>query len=291
MSVLFVKSLIRLMRPKHWIKNFLIFMPLVFSGLFFDRTGFIIVCIGWLSFSLMASAVYILNDISDRKSDKKHEIKCGRPIASGTVSIRTASILFVILAGVAVFLTWLIDPSLISLLLLLAYLLINIGYSKGLKKIPLVDVTLLVAGFLIRVFYGAVLIDQAVSVWLYLTVTAMSLYLGFGKRRNELVNQIDNNMEIKGVLKYYTPEFLDKNMYMSLTLTIVFYALWAAGHSEEYSYLIWTVPLVILICMKYSLSIESQTYADPVDVFTSDKILIALVGIYGLCMMGLLYFL
>ena len=95
--------------------------------------------------------------------------------------------------------------------LLLLYLIMNVLYSLQIKKIPLLDIAFLVLGFLIRIFYGASLIIETVSVWLYLTVTTMSAYLGLGKRRNELQKRIDNNHEINGVLKFYTPEFLDKN--------------------------------------------------------------------------------
>ena len=169
----------------------------------------------------------------------------------------------------------------------------NVLYSLRIKKIPLLDIAFLVLGFLIRIFYGASLIIETVSVWLYLTVTTMSAYLGLGKRRNELQKRIDNNHEINGVLKFYTPEFLDKNMYMCLTLTIAFYALWAISPipamPDPSNARIWTVPLVLLICMRYSLLIESKTYADPVDVLTSDKVLILLVVLYGLYMILLMY--
>lgn len=288
-----IKNIIRLLRPRHWIKNILVLAPLVFSGNLFVTTDAVTAFAGWIAFNLTASAVYVFNDIRDKETDRLHEIKKYRPIAAGAVSVPTAWGVFAVLIILSQALNFYIAPSGAAAALLILYLMLNICYSCGLKRIPLIDIAILVSGFLIRIFYGAFLIHTAVSVWLYLTVTTMSLYLGLGKRRNELNKQIGSNDEIQGVLKFYTPEFLDKNMYMCLTLTIAFYALWAISpvpvilfHTDT---LVWTVPLVILICMRYSLLIESKTYADPVDVLTSDKVLLLLVAFYCICMAALLY--
>lgn len=286
-------ALIRLCRPKHWLKNVLVFAPLVFSGNLLNPDNFFKTLIGWFAFNFTASAVYIFNDLRDIETDKLHEIKKKRPLAAGQATPAAAKILFCCLlcaaAGANIIASKRPEPA----ALLLLYLILNILYSLRVKKIPLLDIAFLVVGFLIRIFYGAFLISETVSVWLYLTVTTMSAYLGLGKRRNELQKRIDNNHEINGVLKFYTPEFLDKNMYMCLTLTIAFYALWAISPIPALpvpsNARIWTVPLVLLICMRYSLLIESKTYADPVDVLTSDRILMLLVMFYGLYMAFLMY--
>lgn len=286
-------ALIRLCRPKHWLKNVLVFAPLVFSGNLLNPDNFFKTLIGWFAFNFTASAVYIFNDLRDIETDKLHEIKKKRPLAAGQATPAAAKILFCCLlcaaAGANIIASKRPEPA----GLLLLYLILNILYSLRVKKIPLLDIAFLVVGFLIRIFYGAFLISETVSVWLYLTVTTMSAYLGLGKRRNELQKRIDNNHEINGVLKFYTPEFLDKNMYMCLTLTIAFYALWAISPIPALpvpsNARIWTVPLVLLICMRYSLLIESKTYADPVDVLTSDRILMLLVMFYGLYMAFLMY--
>lgn len=286
-------ALIRLCRPKHWLKNVLVFAPLIFSGNLLNPDSFFKTFIGWIAFNFTASAVYIFNDLRDIETDKLHEIKKYRPLAAGQVTPTTAKILFCLLIIAAAGINLTASTCLQPAGLLLLYLIMNVLYSLRIKKIPLLDIAFLVLGFLIRIFYGASLIIETVSVWLYLTVTTMSAYLGLGKRRNELQKRIDNNHEINGVLKFYTPEFLDKNMYMCLTLTIAFYALWAISPipamPDPSNARIWTVPLVLLICMRYSLLIESKTYADPVDVLTSDKVLILLVVLYGLYMILLMY--
>lgn len=288
-----ISDLLRLCRPKHWIKNLLVFAPLIFSGKLLVLSDFTSVLLGWFAFNFIASAVYVFNDLCDVKTDRLHEIKKSRPLACGTVSICSA----VILLGGLIILAFTANAeascTTTTAGMLALYLLLNVFYSLWAKKIPLLDIAVLVIGFLIRVFYGASLIAAPVSAWLYLTITTMATYLGLGKRRNELQKRINGNQEITGVLKNYPIDFLDKNMHMCLTLTIAFYALWtiapvpvlpAAADGR-----IGTVPLVLLICMRYSLLIESKTYADPVDVLTSDKILIALVLLYGAYMAFLMY--
>lgn len=275
---------LKLLRPHHWIKNGLIFLPLIFGGRLTNPADLIATTAGTLCFCFLASAVYVMNDLADMESDRLHEVKKFRPLAAKTVSEKTAKTLFALLmlsafGGAAV----LKNGS--AAALPVAYFLVNLAYSRGAKKIPVLDIVLLVSGFIVRLFYGAALIDEEVSPWLYMTVMTMACYLALGKRRNDLLAG-----ESKGVLKFYTPAFLDKYMTVCQTLTIAFYALWAMSPSVLHSVgTIWTVPLVIVICMKYGLNAETQKYADPVDVLLSDKALCGLVALYGLVMLGLLY--
>ena len=219
---------IKLMRPKHYIKNFLIFLPLLFSGKLLSLSNILITLGGVICFSLVASSIYIINDIKDREKDRQHKTKCKRPIASGKISVRNALIFMFFLLIIVALLVIVLDFSLLSIGFLGLYFLLNLFYSLGLKDVPLVDIIILVSGFVIRVLFGASLLAITVSNWLYLTVIAISFYLGLGKRRNEIVK---NGSKTRKVLKYYTKEFLDKNMYMFLTMTIIFYSLWTTDLS------------------------------------------------------------
>ena len=275
---------LKLLRPHHWIKNGLIFLPLIFGGRLTNPADLIATAAGTLCFCFLASAVYVMNDLADMESDRLHEVKKFRPLAAKTVSEKTAKALFALLM-LAAFGGAASLQNGTAAALLVAYFLVNLAYSRGAKKIPVLDIVLLVSGFIVRLFYGAALIDEEVSPWLYMTVMTMACYLALGKRRNDLLAG-----ESKGVLKFYTPAFLDKYMTVCQTLTIAFYALWAMSPSALHSVgTIWTVPLVIVICMKYGLNVETQKYADPVDVLLSDKVLCGLVALYGLVMLGLLY--
>lgn len=280
---------IKLMRPKHYLKNFLIFLPLIFNGSLFVQKDLILTFIGYVCFCLLASVVYIINDINDKEKDRNHKTKRHRPIASGRVTVRQAMIEIFLLLCLLIVIVIEGHIPLSSVVLLLLYFILNVGYSFGLKNIPLLDVILLVSGFLLRGLYGASLLNITISNWLYLTVMGMSFYLGLGKRRNELKSQ---NQNTRNVLKYYTTDFLDKNMYMFLTMTIVFYALWTTDKQivfQNNNQLIWTVPLIIIICMKYSMTIEDKSDGDPVEVVFKDKILLSLIILYAIIVFLIIY--
>ena len=220
--------------------------------------------------------------------DKKHPVKCKRPIAAGTVSKKEAYVLVSILLILIISISILCKFSLSSISILIFYLVLNILYSKKLKQVPMVDLVILVTGFVLRVVYGALIINVIVSHWLYLTIISFSFYLSLGKRRNEMTKAQESKNNTREVLKYYTKDFLDKNMYMCLSLTIVFYSLWCVDTATlerlSTNNLIWTIPILLLICMKYSLDIEGDSYGDPVDVLLSDKSLLILVLIFIILM-------
>ena len=278
----------KLMRVKHYIKNLLIFLPLIFSLNFYNWEMDIKVILGFIVFSLICSIVYIINDTHDVEKDRKHPKKCKRPIAAGTVSKKEAYVLAIILFLIIITINIFGKLSIVSVGILLGYLVLNILYTFKFKYIPLVDVVVLVLSYVLRVVYGAMLINVMVSHWLYLTIISFAFYLSLGKRRNELDKTVNRENETRDVLKFYTKGFLDKNMYMCLALTIVFYSLWCVDATTlerlNTSNLIWTIPVLILICMKYSLDIEGDSYGDPVDVLLSDKGLLILVLFFSVFM-------
>ena len=272
-------SYLKLMRVKHYIKNLLIFLPLIFSMNFYDLNKDIKTLIGFILFSLVSSIIYIINDINDIEKDKKHPKKCKRPLASGELTKKEAYILLIILALIVIIGNVILRTSWYSIVILVSYLILNILYSKILKNIPIIDVICLVIGFVLRVIYGASLIDVQVSNWLYLTIISFAFYLALGKRRNELQAGGDT----RKVLKFYNKEFLDKNMYMFLTLMLVFYSMWCVDESNIAKFdnkLIYTVPILMIIAMKYSFNIENSAEGDPVEVLLSDKVLMILVLLF-----------
>lgn len=271
-----------LLRVKHYIKNILIFLPLVFGGLAFDSGRLVKAGCGFLAFSFVASAIYIFNDLKDMGADKKHPKKKLRPLASGLIHPAAGVEIMVALLGMAL----IISVSLADIkagMCLLAYLLLNIAYSLGLKNQPIIDVVLLASGFVIRTFYGGFIAGVEISQWLYLVVTTGSLYMGLGKRRNELKKQTDT----RKVLAQYNIPFLDKNMYVCLTLTIVFYSLWTLDFPD--TRMIWSVPAFITMLLFYSLSTEKDSDGDPVEVILSDRGLIAIIIGYAIYIFCSLY--
>jgi 4-hydroxybenzoate polyprenyltransferase len=279
-----IKNYYELLRVKHYIKNLLIFIPLFFGKGIYDWNKLQTTALGCIAFCMGASFVYIINDVRDVEKDRLHPTKCNRPIASGEVSVRNAVTIAVIFLACAYLIVGMMDNSVSVGICLSVYILINIGYSLVLKNIPIIDVAILASGFLIRIIYGGIVSCVEVSSWLYLTVIVLAFYFGLGKRRNEL-KKIGNG-ETRSVIKNYTYEFLDRNMYMCLDCGIVFYSLWAMERSKN---CIWTVPLVMIICMKYNLLLETNSDGDPITTLCSSWELLALVVIYVCVIFGILY--
>lgn len=281
---------LNLIRVKHYLKNGLIFLPLLFSGNLFDYSNLFTCIISFFIFSFTASIVYILNDIKDCEKDKLHKTKKNRPIASGAISLKEAILLILFLLILIICLLLIANINFKSILLLIIYFIINFGYSFGLKNIPILDITILTAGFVIRVLFGGAIVNIAVSNWLLLTVFSMAFYLALGKRRNEI--KMINKDETRIVLKYYNIEFLDKFMYVTLSMAIVFYSLWSVDAvviNRLSKNLVWSVPFMILICMRYSMIIETDSDGDPVEVVMKDKVLLSLICVYILFLFLLLY--
>ena len=286
-----MKNYLKLLRIKHWLKNGLVLLPLFFGKSIFNLNKIFFVLIAFIIFSFISSVVYIINDINDIDADRNHPKKKNRPLASGKVSIKNAILVLILL------MIWIISliiylynktNNIFIILIPLLYLILNILYSTKLKHIPIIDVAILVSGFVLRVYYGGIASNIEISSWLYLMIMFGSFYLGFGKRRNEMKH---NNT--RKVLKYYNKEFLDKNMYVSLGLSIISYSLWCVDPLTKLNissnYLVLTIPLVMMIFQKYSLIIEGDSDGDPIEVILNDKLLIFLIIMYLIIMIFIIY--
>lgn len=287
-----MKKFLALLRVSHYVKNLIIFLPAMltfqlkdFNVLFNHLKSFAI-------FSLTASIIYIINDIKDLDSDRRHTLKRLRPLASGQISIRQAEIVIAVLACVIAFLwsssgfagKFVIWP--------LVYFILNVMYSFGLKNVPLLDVAILSACYVIRLWYGAAVSSSYVSNWMSLTMMSASLFMGFGKRRNEF---IQHGKETRRSLNGYSEKFLDKSLQISLTSAIVFYALMCADNNTAIMQaginLLWTVPVVTVICLRYLMLVEGDNCdGDPTSIILHDKILSVLCSVYIVSVGVMLYF-
>lgn len=288
-----MKQYLKLIRVKHWLKNGLVFLPLFFSMNLCNIQYLSLCFLAFVIFSLSSSVVYVLNDMADVEKDKLHPIKKNRPLASGAISMAQAKIVIVILCILIAFMMGLLywnDPNFFIILLPIVYIILNLLYSKWLKHISIIDVVILVSGFVLRVMYGGVVVDVVVSKYLYLMIIFGSFYLGFGKRRNEMIK---NGKKSRKVLEAYNQAFLDKNMYVCLALAIVSYSLWCVDPMTiartGHDYLFWTIPILMVILQLYSLNIEGSSHGDPIEVVLSDKRLLVVIVLYIFVMTGLLY--
>lgn len=289
-----IRQYLVLLRVKHYIKNLLIFLPLIFSGNLLNCNLLFLTIIEFIAFCIAASSIYIFNDLKDYKKDMLHPIKKNRPIASGKVKkteayfLILALILTLILIQITLFLTNLLSISdfIYSTIILFCYIFINIIYSLYAKHIPILDLILLSLGFILRVYFGGSFVNIEISNWLYLTILSFSLYLVLGKRKGELKNNKDLS---RNVLKYYTVDYLDKFMHIYLALTLAFYSLWCMNFSNNL--LLYSIFIVIFIVMRYSLNIENNEkyLGDPVETLLHDKILLISVFVYALYVGVIIY--
>lgn len=283
-----MKAWLKLLRVKHWLKNLLVLFPVVFAGQLAQPAALIDGLAAFVAFSLATSGVYIFNDMRDAESDRLHPVKKYRPIASGAVSLRAASVVACLTMVASVLVTVAFAQEIAhSLIILVLYIGLNVAYSLGAKNVPVLDVAILSAGFLLRVLYGGAFCSIAVSSWLFLTVLALSVFLSLGKRRGE-IDRYGSAARVS--LSRYPKAFLDKNMYVFLGLGLAFYSLWIFERMGE-PYLVangsvWalviSIPLAMFACIRYSFDIErDDSDGDPVSVVLGDCPLLVLMALWA----------
>lgn len=182
-----IKLYLKLMRVHHWVKNLFIFMPLFFSFQFKDISLLIANVLSFIGFSFLASAIYIINDWCDHEDDKLHPEKRHRPIASGAVTSKEAFVLLVVLFMLCIVVYAGVLKNMKALYLVMGYFILNILYSIKLKRIPIIDISIVAIGFVIRVFIGGIVIDTPLSQWLIIMTFLLALLLALGKRRDDVI--------------------------------------------------------------------------------------------------------
>lgn len=270
-----IVHLVRLIRPKQWIKNFFVFAPLLFSKHIFHFDYVIPSIAAFFIFSLASSAVYIINDILDVESDRAHPKKKYRPIASGEISVKQAMVFLVII--MALIICGLIFQRTIFAVVIILYLITNLIYSLKVKSIVLLDVFFISFGFMLRVLGGAAAIGVPVSSWMMLTTIFISLFLAISKRRSEL-SQILNKENIdkqRKVLKDYSVEFADQINTIAAAGTIISYALYTVSERTVFTFgtekLIYTTPFVIYGIFRYMYLMHQKNMGEsPTSIVTKD---------------------
>lgn len=294
-------------RPKQWLKNVSLFAALVFSGRLFISDDFSKTFFAAILFSLLASAIYLLNDIIDIERDRQHPFKRQRPIASGKLSLPSAFIVALAL----IFLSLLGSRFLSSFFFLtcLAYLVLQIFYSLYLKSIVIIDVLVIAAGFILRVAAGAFVINVHLSGWFYLCLISLSLFLSVGKRRSELTILADEAARHRRTLSLYTNNLLDNYLAMFGSSAFLSWALFTffappPPVSQAFPFLAqlplalagvnkWlmvTIPVVIYGIMRYlKIIYEGAKAESPENVLLADKPLLASILIWSLMVIFVIY--
>ncbi|HVT01469.1 MAG TPA: UbiA prenyltransferase family protein [Patescibacteria group bacterium] len=301
----------KLLRPRQWIKNVALFASIVFGGQLFQIDVLTQVIIGFISFCFLSSSTYIINDIVDVNKDRLHPFKKARPIAAGAVTVKQATITFVITITVALFLAKGINDG--FFLMALLYLIIQMLYSSVFKSVVIFDIFFIALGYILRVYAGELITGYHISVWLLLSTISISLFLAIAKRRSELTllrsYKGTRISEIRKSLSHYSEALLDAYTVIFATSTLIFYSLFTFLENPggvkisldillpdflpyylQRKWLMLTIIPVVYGLMRYLQDIyEKHEGESPDRVILSDKPLLASVLIWGIMTIVIIY--
>jgi 4-hydroxybenzoate polyprenyltransferase len=272
-----MKNLARSLRLDQWIKNSFVLAPLIFSRHLTEADYLIKALVYTLSYCLVSSAVYLFNDVADRERDRAHPEKRNRPVASGAMRVKTAILLSLLLAlGAAALCAFFPWP---AGFVLLIYVVNNLLYTAFLKRIVVLDVILIAVGFVLRVIGGAEAIEVEASVWLIMCTFLISLFLGFCKRKQELLILQSRPAEHRAVLGDYNLNYLDQMISVVSACTVLSYALYTVSDDTVAKFgtdrLIYSVPFVIYGVFRYMYHVNVlQTQKTTSQILAGDKSLL-----------------
>lgn len=276
-------ALIRLMRPQQWVKNGFVFVGLLFGHVWTEGELVCSVTLAFAAFCLVSSAIYTFNDIMDREQDRLHPAKCRRPLASGTLRVNEAGLLAVLLGTAGLATAW--ASSSMVLYILLGYALMNIAYSIALKHIVILDVFIIAAGFMLRILAGTLGVGIQPSQWLLLCGLMVTLFLGFAKRRAEILALPEDKASHRRVLEHYSPLLLDKMIGITATGMIMSYSLYTMSADTIRIHgsgnLIYTVPFVMYGVFRYIYLLHHQSMGgDPSNDLLRDAHLLTVIIVW-----------
>ena len=261
-------------RPLQWVKNLLVFLPLLFAVDLVWEPGDLGTLLPYIprlialfaSFCALSSAVYIINDLADRNADRQHPAKRNRPIPSGRLPVRLAGVAQFVLVIAGMFALYAIStPPLVPLALIGAvYLMVNVGYSLGLKRVALVDVMIVAGGYVLRAVAGAVAVGAAPSPWLYAVTAAGALFIVIGRRYAEARLAGEEPEAQRATLSHYAPPLGGQLLILSATAALVSYTLYAveADNLPANNTMLLTVPLVIFGLFRYLYLLNNSNDAE-----------------------------
>lgn len=287
-----LRNLIRCLRPAQWAKNLFVLAPLVFAQGLLEGDRLLRGVVAFAIFCAASSTVYLFNDLRDREADRQHPLKRHRPLAAGTLPVWVAvAAMAVLLVVTAVGGAWL-GPAFLVVVGL--YLLLNLAYTLGLKRVVILDVMIIAIGFVLRVLAGGAAVDVEVSRWLLLCTIFLALFLAFSKRRHEIELLRENAAGQRRVLDHYSSAFLDQMINVVTASAVVSYALYAVApetterfHTED---LIYTVPMVLFGIFRYLyLVYQRPGEASPTEAILHDPPFLINLVLWGLAVVWIVY--
>ena len=272
-----IRHIIKVARPTHWIKNIFVFLPVFFGGALLNTTEVVAAALTFMSFSLAASAIYCLNDIIDVDADRAHPVKCKRPIASGAITIPQAYGMMTVSLLISIVLMFLLpEGHAKSILVIIAYFVINVAYCLRLKEYAIIDVCIIASGFVLRILAGGYATGVHLSKWIVLMTFLITLFLAFAKRRDDVLRMNTTGRAPRKNTSRYNLTFINQAITITGSVMVVCYVMYTvspeiiAQFATDKLYL--TSILVILAILRYlQISVVDEKSGDPVKVALSDR--------------------
>ena len=287
---------IRIIRPRQWVKNFFVFLPLFFGGQMANTSLFIAALLTFVPFSLAASSIYCLNDIVDVEADRQHPVKCHRPIASGQVSVLAAYVLMMVMLLLSLGCCPLMgDRGLTVGAVVLGYWAMNVGYCVWLKSYAIIDVCVIAFGFVLRILAGGLATDIEPSNWLVLMTFLLTLFLAFAKRRDDVLRMESTGKPPRKNTIRYNLTFINQAITITASITLVCYIMYTvspevtARFNSHYVYL--TTIFVLVGLLRYiQIAVVDKKSGDPTKVILRDRFTQLVVLAWGLSYLFIIYF-
>lgn len=292
-----MKNIIRLTRPSHWVKNMFVFLPLFFGGAFTDICLLADTVLAFLAYSFAASAIYCYNDIIDVEDDRRHSVKCHRPIASGAVSVSAAYVIMGVMIVLSAAMVIAVGSRSGALAIVIAiYFLMDIAYCRLLKRFAIVDVIILSVGFVLRVLAGSMATGIIPSQWLVLMTFLLTLLLALAKRRDDVLLMSRTGEAPRHNTHRYNMTFINQSITVTAAVTLVCYIMYTLSPEVtariHFPYLYLTTIFVIAGLMRYmQLTAVDERSGDPTRLLLEDRFLQVIIALWAFSFFVIIYLL
>ena len=270
-------SILRLTRPKQWIKNMFVFIPMFFGGELFDLHSVWLAVLTFFAFSLVASSIYCYNDIVDVDADRHHPVKCLRPIASGEVSIRLGYILMTLTFCLGMGILLLLPPEVMSqvMAVIVFYYVLNLAYCSKLKQFAILDVCIVAFGFVLRILAGGFACELALSNWIVIMTFLLTLFMSFAKRRDDVLRMNSTGEAPRKNTVRYNLTFINQAITITASVTLVCYIMYCVSPEVtecfDTPYLYLTFVFVLLGLLRYiQIAVVDEKSGDPTKIILHD---------------------
>lgn len=290
-----MKDLLRLIRPKQWLKNVFVLVPIFFSGHLMDMPCLYAGLVTFVAFSLIASSVYCFNDIIDVEADRRHPVKCSRPLASGAITMPQAYGLMILMLALSIGALLLLQEHFWKVLLVvLGYYILNLAYCAELKQHAIVDVCIIAFGFVLRLLAGGFATGIVPSRWIVLMTFLITLFMSFGKRRDDVIRMNDTGEAPRKNTIRYNLAFIDQAITITASVTLVCYIMYTVSPEViaqlRTSYLYLTTVFVLLGLLRYiQLTVVDKRSGDPTKIMLRDRFIQIDVLLWALSFLIMIY--